>query len=82
MPDLSTVVSRFRPRHNYLFTGRGAYVAELQVSWSVRLGAGEELKGSSVCCVGYCEEGMFPVVLVFASSVFIVLSVQLSFVHG
>ena len=30
------------------------------MSRSVRLGAGEELKGSSICCVDYCEEGMFP----------------------
>ena len=62
--------------------GWGANVAELQVSRSVRLGAGEELKGSSICCVDYCEEGMFPFVLVCTSSVFIALSVQLSFVHG
>ena len=52
------------------------------MSRSVRLGAGEELKGSSICCVDYCEDGMFPFVLVFTSSVCIVLSVQLSFVHG
>ena len=66
----------------YLLSRRGANVAELQVSRSVRLGAGEELKGSSICCVDYCEEGMFPFVLVFTSSVFIALSVQLSFVRG
>ena len=52
------------------------------MSRSVRLGAGEELKGSSICCVDYCEEGMFAFVLVCTSSVFIALSVQLLFAHG
>ena len=40
-----------------------AYVAE-QVSRSTRLGAGEELVGSSFCCVGHCGGGVFTLVFV------------------
>ena len=42
---------------------RRAYVAE-QVSRSTRLGVGEELVGSSFCCVGHCGEGVFTLVFV------------------
>ena len=43
-----------------LQVSRSAYVAELQVSRSVRLGVGEELRGSSIGCVDHRGSGMFP----------------------
>ena len=44
-----------------LQVSRSAYVAELQVSLrSVRLGVGEELRGSSIGCVDHRESVMFP----------------------
>ena len=43
-----------------LQVSRSAYVAKLQVSRSVRLGVGEELRGSSIGCVDRRGSGMFP----------------------
>ena len=59
--------------------GRWAYVAE-KVSRLTWLGVGEELGGSSICCVGRCggARGMFTLVFVVVTCFTIVSPVTIS----